>query len=60
MRDLFGAAGAWGQCAPAALILRGRPALNFTVRRHVDSGAVLLLSCFCRRHSLHERRRTPP
>jgi len=31
MRDLFSAAGAWGQCARAALILRGRPALNFTV-----------------------------
>jgi len=60
MRDLFGAAGAWGQCALAALILRGRPALNFTVSRHVDAGAVLLLSCFCWRHSLHERRRTPP
>jgi len=22
----FGAAGAWGQCAPAALVRRGRPA----------------------------------
>jgi hypothetical protein len=26
MRERFGAAGAWGQCAPAALIRRGRPA----------------------------------
>jgi len=31
-RERFGAAGAWGQCAPAALVWRGRPALNFTVR----------------------------
>ena len=25
-RERFGAAGAWGQCAPAALVRRGRPA----------------------------------
>jgi len=26
MRGLIGAAGAWGQCAPAALVRRGGPA----------------------------------
>ena len=33
-RGLFGASGAGRQCAPAALVRCGRPALNFTVRRH--------------------------
>ena len=31
-RGLFGSVGAWGQCAPASPIRRGRAALNFTVR----------------------------
>ena len=37
MRGLIGAAGAWGQCAPASpgrLADVGARPLNFTVRRH--------------------------